>query len=161
MQKGLPAWPAWNNYRFLWRHGCVTFLGMVEYHAPSVVVHYLYLRSGAIWMHYASVLLWVLATLAVPGYMTHYCKTLEPAEVFNPFRALRRVFQGGQAYWKAWGIALLAMALSFAGLLFFGLGFLLTSVWFWQVAGFSFATVFTQTFALAEPSVAKTTQRLV
>jgi hypothetical protein len=37
---------------------------------------------------------------------------------------------------------------SFLGLLAFGIGFLLTSVWFWQVAGFSFATVFTETFRL-------------
>ena len=35
------------------------------------------------------------------------------------------------------------MVLSFLDLLGFGFGFLVTSVWFWQVAGFSFATVFT------------------
>ena len=44
-------------------------------------------------------------------------------------------------------VALCALALSFVGLLF-GLFFLVTSVWFWQVAGFSFATVFTQEFEL-------------
>jgi hypothetical protein len=38
---------------------------------------------------------------------------------------------------------------SFVGLLAFGVGFFVTSVWFWQVAGFSFATVFSQRFALA------------
>ena len=62
--------------------------------------------------------------------------------VFDPFRALRRVGQGGRDYWRAWGIALAALGLSFLGLLAFGIGFLVTSVWFWQVAGFSFATVF-------------------
>jgi hypothetical protein len=30
----------------------------------------------------------------------------------------------------------------------FGVGFLVTSVWFWQVAGFAFATVFSDTFKL-------------
>jgi hypothetical protein len=45
-------------------------------------------------------------------------------------------------------IALAALAISFAGLFVFGIGFLFTSVWYWQVAGFSFATVFTQSFGL-------------
>jgi hypothetical protein len=83
--------------------------------------------------------------------MTHYCHSYDAREVFNPFRALRRVFQGGKAYWHAWGIALAALMLSFAGLFAFGVGFLFTSVWFWQVAGFSFATVFTQKFELKQP----------
>jgi hypothetical protein len=45
------------------------------------------------------------------------------------------------------GIALVALLLSFAGLLVFGFGFLLSSVWFWQVAGFAFASVFTPQLA--------------
>jgi hypothetical protein len=40
------------------------------------------------------------------------------------------------------------LLLSFMGLLACGVGFLVTSVWFWQLAGFSFATVFTQRFEL-------------
>ena len=40
------------------------------------------------------------------------------------------------------------MLVSFVGLLGFGVGFAFTSVWFWQVAAFSFATVFTQRFDL-------------
>jgi hypothetical protein len=51
-------------------------------------------------------------------------------------------------YWRAWAIALSALVISFAGLFGLGLGFLLTSVWFWQVAGFSFASVFTRRFEL-------------
>ncbi len=80
--------------------------------------------------------------------MSHYCYTLDAREIFNPLIALRRVFQGGLLYWRAWAIALTALCLSFTGLLVFGLGFLLTSVWFWQVAGFAFASVFTQRFRL-------------
>ena len=68
--------------------------------------------------------------------------------MFDPARALRRVRQGGRAYWHAWGITLAALAVSFVGLLGLGLGFLVTSVWFWQVAGYSFATVFSQRFDL-------------
>lgn len=56
--------------------------------------------------------------------------------------------EGGPAYWHAWAIALSALVLSFLGLLALGVGFLVTSVWFWQVAGFSFARVFTRRFAL-------------
>jgi hypothetical protein len=81
--------------------------------------------------------------------MTHYCRSLDPREIFNPMRALRRVGEGGADYWRAWLIALAALACSFLGLLVFGVGFLVTSVWFWQVAGFGFATVFTKKFALA------------
>lgn len=152
MQQGLPPFPAWSDYPTLLRDGCITFLGMVEYHAPAVLLyaaaHY-YTMPRLTWV---AAILWTLATIAVPGYMTHYCKTHDPQEVFNPLRALRRVFQGGKAYWKAWSIALLALALSFTGLLAFGFGFLVTSVWFWQVAGFSFATVFTKEFRLASRS---------
>jgi len=63
-------------------------------------------------------------------------------------RALRRCIQGGRAYWQAWSITLAALAISFSGLLALGVGFLVTSIWFWQVAGFSFASVFTQRFGL-------------
>jgi hypothetical protein len=149
MQHGRPAWPAWKDYKTLMRHGCITLLGMIEYHAPAVICDLLALHYQKPSLHIVAAILWLLASVAVPGYMSHYCYTLDPREIFNPLRAMRRVFQGGKAYWKAWGIALCAMALSFLGLLAFGVGFLVTSVWFWQVAGFSFATVFTQKFRLS------------
>ena len=148
MQHGLPAWPAWTDYPTLLRHGCITFLGMAEYHAPAVVCGFLGWYFQWPFLYGVAAVLWILATIAVPGYMSHYCYAFDPQEVFNPFRALRRVFQGGKAYWHAWGIALLALILSFVGLSVFGIGFLLASVWFWQVAGFGFATVFTQKFRL-------------
>lgn len=148
MQYGLPAWPAWGDYRALFRHGGITFLGMVEYHAPAVVCDLLAWHYSSLWLHIVAGVLWILATIAVPGYMSHYCYTLDAREVFHPMRALRRVFQGGKAYWHAWGIVLVTLMLSFLGLLALGVGFLVTSVWFWQVAGFSFATVFTQKFRL-------------
>lgn len=149
-----PAWPAWNDWpawKELSRHGLITFLGMVEYHAPAAVCHGVAWFRDEPWLHLPGAVLWVLATIAVPGYMSHYCYTLDAREVFDPMRAMRRVLQGGVAYWHAWTIALAALCLSFLGLIAFGVGFLVTSVWFWQVAGFSFATVFTQRFALRNP----------
>lgn len=71
--------------------------------------------------------------------------------------------QRGLPAWPAWTnypalfkhgcIALAALACSFAVLLFFGIGFLATSVWFWQVAGFSFSSVFSQTFHVRNHSI--------
>jgi len=148
MQHGQNAWPAWTDYPSLLRHGTLTFLGMVYYHAPAVACSWWAVRADLPWLHGVGAGLWILATVAVPGYMSHYCRAFDWREIFDPFRALRRVAQGGAAYWHAWGIALAALVLSLAGLLVFGIGFLATSVWFWQVAGFGFATVFTQTFSL-------------
>jgi hypothetical protein len=124
---------------------------MVYYHAPGAIVG----AAGHFFRVPALValgaLLWIAATVAVPGYMTHYCKHGDARAIFDVRLAVRRVREGGAAYWHAWSIALSALALSFGGLAVFGVGFFVTSVWFWQVAGFSFATVFTQRFALAEP----------
>jgi hypothetical protein len=149
MHRGKSPWPAWNEYMDLLKHGLITFGGMVYYYLPGsiLVALSLYVRSYAVGL--LAVLLLLLATLAIPGFMTHYCVHYDPSEIYNPFRAMKRVWEGGADYWKAWGIALLALLLSFTGLLFFGVGFLVTSVWFWQVAGFSFATVFSQKFQLA------------
>ena len=148
MQHGQPAWPAWTNYRQLWKDGCLTLLGMIEYHAPAVVVGFIGWYFHLTPLYPLAAALWIAATLAVPGYMSHYCYARDPQEIFNPLRAMRRVWQAGPGYWHAWAIALSALALSFVGLLGLGIGFLWTSVWFWQVAGFSFATQFTRVFDL-------------
>lgn len=148
MQHGMRAWPAWRDYPALFKHGGITLLGMIEYHLPSVICEILALQYEIGWLHVVAAALWIAATIAVPGYMSHYCYSLNPREVFDPFRAMRRVIEGGAAYWHAWGIVLAGLLCSFLGLLVFGVGFLFTSVWFWQVAGFSFATVFSNTFHL-------------
>ncbi|MBZ9712803.1 hypothetical protein [Deinococcus multiflagellatus] len=156
MHTGRPAWPTWpawgewGRWAELLRHGWLTFLGMVQYHSPAVVAEALAWQLHSPALHGLAALLWLLATAAVPGYMTHYCRALDPREIFDPWRALRRVREGGRAYWHAWGIALCALACSFLGVLVGGVGFLVSSVWFWQVAGFSFATVFTQRFGLGD-----------
>ncbi|MDQ8205715.1 hypothetical protein [Pelagicoccus sp. SDUM812003] len=148
MQNGLSAWPAWNDYPSLLKHGTITFLGMVEYHAPAVLCYALAYILEIDWLYPVSAFLWLIATIAVPGYMSHYCLSFDTREVFDPLKAMRRVFQGGSAYWQAWSIAISALLISFSGFIAFGVGFLVTSVWFWQVAGFSFATVFSEKFQL-------------
>ncbi len=147
---GRPAWPAWQDPRELLRHGLYTFAGMVLYHLPAMLACLLAWQTGQRWLHGLAALLWILATMTVPGYMTHYSYTLDPREIFNPLRAMRRVLQADGLYWKAWGIALIAMMLSFLGLLIFGVGFLWTSVWFWQVAAYGFASAFAQRHALGQ-----------
>lgn len=62
----------------------------------------------------------------------------------------RNLVIGGLDYWKAWGVVLPTILTSFLGLLAVGVGFLWTSVWFWQAAAFCSATVFTQRFSLDE-----------
>lgn len=91
------------------------------------------------------------ATILIPGYMSHYCVDFNIAQMFNVYASFAHVRASGRAYWHAWTIALAALALSFSGILFLGVGFLFTSVWFWQVAGFSFATVMAQRHELTMP----------
>jgi hypothetical protein len=148
MHHGQPPWPAWHDTRDLLKHGAYTFLGMVFYGWPGVGLAALGIWLGRPPVIAAGFVLWMLAVIAIPGYMSHYCRELDPREIFDPFRALGRVRQGGRAYWKAWSIVASALLASFLGLLAFGVGFLFTSVYFWQVAAFSFATVFTQRFDL-------------
>jgi hypothetical protein len=148
MHHGLSPWPAWNDPMDLLFHGAVTFAGMAYYGAPGVLLMLLGAWLSSWLIGALGFLLWAGAVIAIPGYMSHYCRELDVREVFNPFRALGRVREGGLAYWKAWSIVLPTMLFSFVGLLGFGVGFLFTSVWFWQVAAFCFATVFTQKFDL-------------
>lgn len=150
LQAGEPPWPAWERPAELLKHGAITFAGMAWYGWPGVSLMALggWLESGLVFA--LGLVLWLVAVIAIPGYMSHYCKRYELREIFDPFLALSRVRQGGLRYWKAWAIILPTMLLSFVGLLGFGVGFLFTSVWFWQVAAFCFSTTFTQRFALDE-----------
>ncbi len=150
MQNGAPVWPAWRSWKELLKHGVITWLGMLYYYSPGALCVFVFAKTGHIAFGAIGITLVLLATLAIPGYMTHYCKRFDAAEIFNPFKALRRSFEAGSHYWHAWRISLLALLLSFLGLLGFGFGFLITSVWFWQVAGYSFSNAFTRTYALKD-----------
>jgi hypothetical protein len=123
-------WPAWTGFADLFRHGSIAFLGMVYYYLPSLLLGFLAWRHSSIALGVLAGLAFFPATLAIPGYMTHYCVAFDPQEILYPLRALRRALEGGSAYWKAWIIALSALGISFLGLLALGVGFLFTSVWF-------------------------------
>jgi len=150
LQNNQTPWPAWENPKELLGHGLLTFAGMVWYGWPGVTLFVIGWSIESMELMGLGITLWLLAVIAIPGYMSHYCKEFDRREIFNPARALSRVREGGAAYWKAWAILLPAMLASFAGLLIFGVGFLFTSVWFWQVAAFSFACVFSQRFELTD-----------
>lgn len=179
MLRGEAPWPAGTAHRRLLRNGLLTFLGMVFYVAPGTLLARTGVGLDAPLLTGVGVFLQAIAVVAIPGYMSHFCVAFDPREIFNPLRALRRVFEGGASYWHAWGIALVALVLSFV-IAFVGWWLLargcvavwddahpfrsrqslvawavvllaffnLTSVWFWQVAGFSFATVFAERFGL-------------
>jgi hypothetical protein len=150
MMNGKPAWPAWANYTQLLKNGFTTFLGMVYYYLPAICLGFAYARYHYFVVAVIALLAFILATIAIPGYMSHYCKNFDAREIFYPAKALSRIYECGTSYWHAWGIALAALALSTAGFLFFGFGFLFTSVWFWQVAGFSFASIITKQHSLMQ-----------
>ncbi len=150
MMHGRPAWPSWNSVGLLLKHGLVTLGGMLFYYTPSVLAFATARYVAPTAFTSLGAILFILATIAIPGFMSHYCQHFDFREIFNPFLALRRCTQGGIPYWHAWAIAITALLLSLLGLFAFGVGFLATSVWFWQVAGFSFASVFTQRYSLAE-----------
>ncbi len=140
----IQPWPAWGNLRELLRHGVITLAGMLLYLLPAAItgcVAYL-LWSWAIGI--IAGVFFVIGICAIPGYMTAYCAQFDHREVFNIRRSLQRVVHAGPAYWKAWGITLVALAGSFFGLLGFGVLFLFTSVWFWQAAAFCFANTMTR-----------------
>jgi hypothetical protein len=148
MQHGEFPWPAWDGYAGLFKHGLITLAGMIGYYTPGTALAIAAHKTQSVTLGAAALVFLLGATVAIPGFMSHYCRRFDPAEIYNPLRALRRCLQGGASYWHAWVIALAALVLSFAGLLGLGITFLVTSVWFWQVAGFSFASVFTRRFAL-------------
>lgn len=151
MQQGQAPWPAWDRPGELLKHGAITWLGMVSYYAPAALLAAAGRALDSRPALAGAALLFLLATIAIPGYMSHYCRAYDAREIFDPTRALRRAWQGGAGYWKAWSIALAALALSFVGLLGLGVGFLFTSVWFWQAAGYAFANTLTRTHALVAP----------
>src|SRR5206468_3456392 len=84
MQHGEPPWPAWKNYPQLLGHGLITFGGMLYYSAPGLALAYvswaLLSRTAAV----AAAALLVAATIAIPGYMSHYCREFHPAELYSP-----------------------------------------------------------------------------
>lgn len=140
MHTGRPAHPAWGDWRSLFAHGLVTTLVIIVAHLPGACVIAVAFALDSLLLTSIGVLLLLAGIFVLPGIMTFYAKEFDSRVLLNPILALRRVLSGGPDYYKAWMIGLAAWAIAFLGLLAFGLGFLVTSVWFWQVAAFAFAS---------------------
>ena len=118
------------------------------YHVPALFCFGLAALLHSPRLLLLSVVLGGLAAFFLPGFMTFYAHDGNLEHVLSPLRAWRRVLSGGTLYLKAWGIGIVGCLLSFTGLLFFGVGFAWTSVWFWQVAAFCFSRVFSEQYDL-------------
>jgi hypothetical protein len=90
MQHGQRPWPAWHDYRRLFRHGVITAGGMLYYYAPGFTFVYLAWHFGSALLALVAGALLLAATIAIPGYMSHYCWEFDPSEIYDPLRALRR-----------------------------------------------------------------------
>ena len=137
---GNDPFPAWSSKRSMFYHGMVTLTGMVVYHIPGSLV----ILAGQIlnnsMLLLAGVALWLLGTMVIPGYMTRYCINFNKSVIFDLAGCLKEIHRMGKYYWMAWIYVFVGLLISFSGLLLFGLGFLFTSVYFWHVAAYSFAS---------------------
>lgn len=156
MQRSQDPHPAWHDFGGLLWHGSVTGLLIFAMQFPAI------LFAAAAWLldapivYVPAAMACLCGTFLLPGFMTFYARNYDINELLRLGSALRRVRGGGTDYLHAWLIALAAMAASFLGLLAFGIGFAVTSVWFWQVAAFSFANVFSHQHQLLDPPPAPT-----
>jgi len=148
MQRGLSPWPCWREPLILWRKGLLATVTIVGYHLPALAVLALALLLRRLDLLLLALSFGMAATFLLPGFMTFYAHDGKVEHLKRPDRALFRVLKGGRLYLKAWGIGIVACLLSFTGLLFFGVGFAWTSVWFWQVAAFCFSRVFSEQYDL-------------
>lgn len=81
MHHGREAWPAWRNYPRLFKSGLVTFLGMLYYYAPGFLIAYLGRALRLPLLYVVAGVLMVGATIAIPGYMTHYCHDYDARDI--------------------------------------------------------------------------------
>jgi hypothetical protein len=109
------------------------------YLSPSIVCALLARQFHIFELWYATALLFGLAIYSLPGGMTYNAVYDDLRYLYRPDMAFQRAMEGGRKYLKAWGIALVAVTLSFLGLLVLVVGFLYTSVWAWTVVGFAFS----------------------
>ena len=61
----------------LLRHGLVTFGGMAYYYLPGASLGWMGWRMDSALLAACGAVLLALATLAIPGYMTHYCRAFD------------------------------------------------------------------------------------
>jgi len=148
--KGQHEWPGWQDWRTFLVDGVLATLVILIFHMPTMIFVALSLVSSgklSILFLVVGVLLLVGALYILPGFMTFYARDFDRQILTNPSQALRRV-RKNRYYNKAWAIGFVASGLSLVGLLFAGIGFAWTSVWFWQVAAYCFSSSFVQSNAL-------------
>ena len=125
-----------------WTHcfgrGLKAFCAICSYLSPALITALIAHRTSS-WLYILAAALFCLAIFTLPGGMTYNAAYNDISYLYRPDKAWRRALEGGRAYLHAWGIALMAVCLSFVGLLGLGLGFFYTSVWAWMVVGYVFS----------------------
>lgn len=152
LQQSKEPWPGWKQPGQLLQHGAIASIAITAYHIPAFLFLSAWWLLDTNWLLLPSIMLWLIATFSLPGFMTFYCVSFDAREVWNPVRALSRAYQGGRPYLNAWAIGICGVLVSFLGLLIAGIGVALTSVWFRQAAAFCFARVFTEQYKLNKSS---------
>ena len=128
------------------KRGCTSATAIFFYLLPANVCFYLTYRQFAAAGWSAAVALtllvglcfFVLGVFTLPGCMTVFACEKDASILLNPVHAFRRAWHHRTLYFKAWGIALIAITLSFGGLFLLVVGFFFTSVWAWEVVGYAF-----------------------
>ncbi len=133
-----PFFRGFRPFGRLFSRGCAAALAILAYLAPAAAAAACAPEPVSLPSLIASALFF-LAIFALPAGMTLYAARGDASLLVRPDRALARAVRGGRAYFSAWGIGGLAVALSFLGSAALGVGFFFTSVWAWQVVGYAFA----------------------
>ena len=137
-----PYFRGFAPWRLTFQLGLKAFTAIAVYLAPSAIFFLLaQLGNGAVKLSLfrLAALLFVFAIFILPGGMTHNAAFRDLSLLYRPDKAWTIAKAGGWRYLKAWLIALSAIILSLAGLLFLGVGFLFSSVWAWSVVGYAFS----------------------
>jgi len=141
----VPVFRGFRPFTHTFRRGCISFATISSYLAPAVMTGAVavYLKfQGEEASHYVfaclSAFLFVLGVFTLPGCMTVYAVEGDPRVLRDPAGAFRRAWAHRGIYGRAWAISLASVLASFLGLLAFGVGFVFTSVWSWEVVGYAF-----------------------
>jgi hypothetical protein len=141
-----PFFRGFRPWRRTFVRGCVSAATILCYLLPSLLLadfaFFGYLRqwqaSIVASLAIAALAAFVVGVFTLPGCMTVYACEGDAAVLRRPVQAFRRALAHRHLYFKAWGISLSAVALSFFGLLALVVGFIFASVWSWEVVGYAF-----------------------
>lgn len=140
-----PYFRAFRPWGYTFRRGCISFAAISSYLSPAILLGlFAFSARSTGWAagHYVSAALsglaFCLGVFTLPGCMTVYAVEGDSRVLRHPVGAFLRAWRHRRMYLFAWWIAVLSVVISFAGLLFLGVGFLFTSVWAWDVVGYAF-----------------------